>query len=200
MRQRLRVNMHNPPKGIPFEQQMRADELPNSFQMPNMSEYDDSSDPNEHLRKFKNCALLDQYSGGVKCRVFLTILTRSAQQWFNQLSPNFINSFKEFSSMFLHQFASSKKYQKTSLSLFNMHQKANEPLRGYIQRFNRRPWKYPLPMRRAEKYVNMEEAVMMKGAESLPPNKDGKDAKFVPRRPRAEDRRPEERQYTQLMC
>ncbi|KAG8375676.1 hypothetical protein BUALT_Bualt10G0125200 [Buddleja alternifolia] len=198
MRQRLRVNMHNPPKGIPFEQQMRADELPNSFQMPNMSEYDDSSDPNEHLRKFKSCALLDQYSGGVKCRVFLTILTRSAQQWFNQLSPNSINSFKEFSSMFLHQFASSKKYQKTSLSLFNMHQKANEPLRGSLAK--KPAFSFDNLLARAEKYVNMEEAVMMKGAESLPPNKDGKDAKFVPRRPRAKDRRPEERRYTQLMC
>ncbi|KAG8371213.1 hypothetical protein BUALT_Bualt13G0063900 [Buddleja alternifolia] len=53
---------------------------------------------------------------------------------------------------------------------------------------------------RVEKYVNMEEAAMMKGAESLPPNKDGKNAKFVPRRPRAKDRRPEERRYTQFMC
>ncbi|KAG8373352.1 hypothetical protein BUALT_Bualt11G0015300 [Buddleja alternifolia] len=32
---------------------------------------------------------------------------------------------------------------------------------------------------KVEKYVNMEEATMMKRAESLPPNKDGKAAKFV---------------------
>ncbi|KAG8388320.1 hypothetical protein BUALT_Bualt02G0113300 [Buddleja alternifolia] len=40
------------------------------------------------------------------------------------------------SSMFLHQFASGKKYQKTPLSIFSMHQGVKEPLRGYIQRFN----------------------------------------------------------------
>ncbi|KAG8362643.1 hypothetical protein BUALT_BualtUnG0055300 [Buddleja alternifolia] len=41
-----------------------------------------------------------------------------------------------FSSLFLHQFASSKKYQKIPLSLFSMPQGVKEPLRGYVLRFN----------------------------------------------------------------
>ncbi|KAG8374710.1 hypothetical protein BUALT_Bualt10G0024300 [Buddleja alternifolia] len=205
MRQRLGVSVYNQPKGILFGPQILPDELPNSFRTPNMSEYDGSSYPNEHLWKFENCALLNQYSDGVKCWVFLTTLTRSAQQWFNQLAPNSINSFKKFSSMFLHQFSSSKKYQNTSLSLFNMRQKANEPLQGYIQRFNtvalevapanaevlsnafaqglkdgnlfrslaKKPaFSFDNMLATVEKYVNIEEAAMMKGAESLPPNKD----------------------------
>ncbi|XP_073137439.1 uncharacterized protein [Henckelia pumila] len=59
-----------------------------------------------------------------------------AQQWFNLLQPGIIRSFNDFSSAFLHQFASNKKYLKTSLSLFNLKQSEVEPLREYVQRFN----------------------------------------------------------------
>ncbi|KAG8373594.1 hypothetical protein BUALT_Bualt11G0040600 [Buddleja alternifolia] len=38
--------------------------------------------------------------------------------------------------MFIHQFARSKKYQKTSLSLFSMHQGTTETISEYIRRFN----------------------------------------------------------------
>ncbi|KAG8367638.1 hypothetical protein BUALT_Bualt16G0093800 [Buddleja alternifolia] len=154
MRQRMGVGAPDQPRGVPFDPRILADELPNNFYAPNVSEYDGSSDPTEHLWKFKNCASLDY-------------------------------------SFFLHQFASSKKYQKTSLSLFNMRQGVTEPLRGYIQRFNAATLEVPSAnadvlssalaqvvrdgesfrslakklatsfdnlLARAEKYVNMEEA------------------------------------------
>ncbi|KAL0455195.1 UNVERIFIED_CONTAM: hypothetical protein Slati_0858700 [Sesamum latifolium] len=58
------------------------------------------------------------------------------QQWFNQLPVGAIGSFQEFRSLFLHQFASSRKLRKTELSLFAIQQKDNEPLKEYLQRFN----------------------------------------------------------------
>ncbi|KAG8387572.1 hypothetical protein BUALT_Bualt02G0035300 [Buddleja alternifolia] len=136
IRQHMGVGAPDSPRGVPFGLRILVDDLPNNFHARNVSEYDGSSDPTEHLWKFENSALLHQYSDGVKCRVFLTTLTWGPQQWFNQLAPNSTHSFKELSSLFLHQFASSKKYQKTPLSLFIMHQGVKEPLRGYIQRFN----------------------------------------------------------------
>ncbi|KAL0416874.1 UNVERIFIED_CONTAM: hypothetical protein Slati_3519300 [Sesamum latifolium] len=47
-----------------------------------------------------------------------------------------IGNFQEFCSLFLHQFASSRKLRKTELSLFAVHQKDDEPLKEYLQRFN----------------------------------------------------------------
>ncbi|KAL0446175.1 UNVERIFIED_CONTAM: hypothetical protein Slati_1745400 [Sesamum latifolium] len=47
-----------------------------------------------------------------------------------------IGSFQEFHSLFLHQFASSRKLRKTELSLFAVRQKDDEPLKEYLQRFN----------------------------------------------------------------
>ncbi|KAI3455044.1 hypothetical protein Pfo_011707 [Paulownia fortunei] len=51
------------------------------------------------------------------------------------MPPNSINSFDEFSSTFLHQFVSSRKHQKISLTLFSINQKDNEALQSYIKRF-----------------------------------------------------------------
>ncbi|KAL0434386.1 UNVERIFIED_CONTAM: hypothetical protein Slati_2772900 [Sesamum latifolium] len=61
---------------------------------------------------------------------------QAAQQWFNQLPVGAIKNFQEFRSLFLHQFAISRKLRKTELSLFAIRQKDNEPLKEYLQRFN----------------------------------------------------------------
>ncbi|XP_073049399.1 uncharacterized protein [Primulina eburnea] len=102
----------------------------------NVGEYDGHTDPEEHLGRFENAALLHQYSDGVRCRVFLGTLVRSAQQWFNTLQPNSIRYFVDFSAAFLHRFASSKKHQKNYLSLFVVKQQEAETLREFVQRFN----------------------------------------------------------------
>ncbi|KAL0411876.1 UNVERIFIED_CONTAM: hypothetical protein Slati_3777300 [Sesamum latifolium] len=47
-----------------------------------------------------------------------------------------IGNFQEFRSLFLHQFASSRKLRKTELNLFAVRQKDDEPLKEYLQRFN----------------------------------------------------------------
>ncbi|KAG8391183.1 hypothetical protein BUALT_Bualt01G0161200 [Buddleja alternifolia] len=187
IRQRMGVGAPVPPRGVPFGLRILADELPNNFRAPNVSKYNGSSDPTEHLWKFKNCALLHQYSDGVKC---------------------------------------DKKYQKTSLSLFNMRQGVTKPLRGYIQRFNtaslevasanvdvlsnafaqgvrdgesfRSLAKKPTTsfdnlVVRAKKYVNMEETTKMKGTEVSSRSTDTKGVKFPAKGTRVEDRRLDEK-------
>ncbi|KAL0394850.1 UNVERIFIED_CONTAM: hypothetical protein Slati_4451200 [Sesamum latifolium] len=85
-----------------------ADELPLNCCTPAIAEYDNIVDPMEHLSQFENAALLHRAIG----------------------------SFQEFHSLFLHQFASSRKVRKTELSLFAVRQKEDEPLKEYLQRFN----------------------------------------------------------------
>ncbi|KAL0439951.1 UNVERIFIED_CONTAM: hypothetical protein Slati_2478100 [Sesamum latifolium] len=113
-----------------------ADELPLNCRTPAIAEYDGAADPMEHLSRFENAALLHRYTDGIKCRVFVTTFAGAAQQWFNQLPVGAIGSFQEFRSLFLHQFASSRKVRKTELSLFAVRQKEDEPLKAYLQRFN----------------------------------------------------------------
>ncbi|KAL0413042.1 UNVERIFIED_CONTAM: hypothetical protein Sradi_1505900 [Sesamum radiatum] len=113
-----------------------ADELPLNCRTPAIAEYNGTTDPMEHLSRFENAALLHRYTDGIKCRVFVTTFAGAAQQWFNQLPVGVIDSFQEFRSLFLHQFASSRKVRKTELSLFAIRQGEDEPLKEYLQRFN----------------------------------------------------------------
>ncbi|KAL0453054.1 UNVERIFIED_CONTAM: hypothetical protein Slati_1283500 [Sesamum latifolium] len=123
-------------KGIPFTEVVMVDELPVNCRNPAITEYDGTTDPLEHLACFENAALLHRYTDGIKCRVLVTTFARAAQQWFNQLPVGAIGSFQEFRSLFLHQFASSRRLWNTELSLFAVRQKDNEPLKKYLQRFN----------------------------------------------------------------
>ncbi|KAL0395077.1 UNVERIFIED_CONTAM: hypothetical protein Slati_4473900 [Sesamum latifolium] len=96
-------------------------ELPTHFRASShLHAYDGTTDLTEHIRKFKNAALLlHRYTDGIKC---LTRLTNPAQQWFDQLPAGSVRSFAEFSSLFQHQFSSSQKYRKSAITLFGIKQ------------------------------------------------------------------------------
>ncbi|KAL0444176.1 UNVERIFIED_CONTAM: hypothetical protein Slati_2140300, partial [Sesamum latifolium] len=99
------------------------------------------------------------------------------------------------SSLFQHQFASNKKYQKSVISLFGVKQEDNETLRAYVQCFNatilevptthqevlvsaftqglcggpffeslakKTPVDYLDVLTRAEKYMNLEDALLVR--------------------------------------
>ncbi|KAL0439293.1 UNVERIFIED_CONTAM: hypothetical protein Slati_2412300 [Sesamum latifolium] len=65
--------------GIPFTEEVMADELPVNYWTPAIAEYDGTTDPQEHLSRFENAALLHRYTDGIKCRVFVTTFARAAQ-------------------------------------------------------------------------------------------------------------------------
>ncbi|KAL0285657.1 UNVERIFIED_CONTAM: hypothetical protein Sangu_2768300 [Sesamum angustifolium] len=116
--------------GIPFSKHIMMEELSTHFRtLSHLSAYDGITDPAEHICKFENA------TEGIKCHVFLTTLTNSAQQWFGQLLVGSIRSFAKLSSLFQHQFSSSKKYQKSVISLFRIKQEDNETLRACVPCF-----------------------------------------------------------------
>ncbi|KAL0444520.1 UNVERIFIED_CONTAM: hypothetical protein Slati_2174700 [Sesamum latifolium] len=108
-------------RAIPFSEHIMIEEFPAHFRAPShLPAYDGTTDSAGHIRKFDNAALLHMYTDSNKCCVILTTLTSSAQQWFDQLPVGSVKSFAEFSSLFQHQFASSKKYRKSTISLFGI--------------------------------------------------------------------------------
>ncbi|XP_042467528.1 uncharacterized protein LOC122050709 [Zingiber officinale] len=121
---------------VPFSSKILEEKLPKGYRPPAIGEYDGSKDPEDHLCKFRNSALLHQHSDAVKCRMFLNTLSGSAQKWFDGLPHGSITCFSDFKIAFLHHFASSRKYQKTNHCLFALKQGSAEPLRSYIKRFN----------------------------------------------------------------
>ena len=60
----------------------------------------EQGDPNRHLSRFRQVALLHKYSEGLKCRVFCMTLVDKAQQWFEQLPTGSIRNFKTLALYF----------------------------------------------------------------------------------------------------
>ncbi|KAL8512073.1 hypothetical protein ACS0TY_018509 [Phlomoides rotata] len=71
-----RVSNHRLITGRQFTTEILQDELPFNFKPLNY-EYDGTMDPYEHLMQFENLVILHRYGDGVKCRVFLTTLSKT---------------------------------------------------------------------------------------------------------------------------
>lgn len=119
----------------PFTRAVLADDLPHSFRSFTF-EYGGVTDPWEHVCRFENTSQLHLLSDGVNCCVFATTLTGAAQQWLGQLLGGSVPTFGRLCSMFLHYFASSRKHQKSTITLFSIKQQMEESLRTYLKRFN----------------------------------------------------------------
>ncbi|KAL0313768.1 UNVERIFIED_CONTAM: hypothetical protein Scaly_2902600 [Sesamum calycinum] len=124
-----------PPRRSPFSTAILAEALPAGVKVSNLSEYDGTGDPQEHLDKFY--AKIDWYdlSDAVYCKVFRTTLSKRALAWFNQLPAGTISSLEQLTQRFLHHFSMNKRVPKTAAFLFTISQRENEPLRDYMQRF-----------------------------------------------------------------
>ncbi|XP_050290121.1 uncharacterized protein LOC126728316 [Quercus robur] len=57
--------------------------------------------------------------------------------WFNRLTPNSINNFKELSAQFASHFIQGHRYKKSTVCLMSIKQWKDETLRSYIARFNK---------------------------------------------------------------
>ncbi|KAL0420616.1 UNVERIFIED_CONTAM: hypothetical protein Slati_3084500 [Sesamum latifolium] len=170
-----------------FIEFVMADELPMNCRTPAITEYNGTMDSVEHLARFENAALLYRYTDGIKCRVFVTTFARAAQQWFNQLPAGAIGSFQEFRSLFLHQFASSRKLRKTELSLCRAikGQRAFEGVFTEIQCCCFGVSKFDALLARATKYINMEDAQAAKKESRWEKRKDSKE-EIPSKKPRTE--------------
>ena len=71
------------------------------------------------------------------CKGFGSTLTGPALQWFVSLQNGTITSFADLVDAFNLQFASSRRFEKTTSYLYHVVQKLREPLRDYLSRFNK---------------------------------------------------------------
>ncbi|KAK4394529.1 hypothetical protein Sango_1607200 [Sesamum angolense] len=125
-----------PPRRSPFATHILTEAIRPGIKIPNISEYDRTKDPQDHLDQFLAKADLLDISNAAYYKIFRTTLAGKAITWFNQLPSGTIDSFEQLSQRFLHHFTINKRYPKTTSYLFIVIQREHESLRDYVQRFS----------------------------------------------------------------
>ena len=83
---------------LPFTTSVNSYPLPPKFRMLQVESYDGTKDPLDHLESFKTLMHLQGVADEIMCRTFPTMLKGPTRIWFNRLTPNSINTFKELST------------------------------------------------------------------------------------------------------
>src|SRR5205809_4557128 len=70
------------------------------------------------------------------CLTFSTTLKKAAREWYNNLAPGSIGSFRDLTHSFRNQFAAGKRRKKSPAQLLAITQKEGETLLSFVNRFN----------------------------------------------------------------
>ena len=94
------------------------------------------ADPEEHIAQYKQrmftVPISRDYREPCMCKGFGSTLTGPALQWFVSLQNGTIASFVDLVDAFNLQFASSRRFEKTTSDLYRVIQKHRESLRDYL--------------------------------------------------------------------
>ncbi|XP_015946357.1 uncharacterized protein LOC107471410 [Arachis duranensis] len=102
-----------------------------------MDLYDGTTNPKHHLSNFKSRMYLADASDATRCKAFPTTITKAAMKWFDSLPSRSVTSFDDLSRKFLMQFSIQNDKVKHAQSLLEVKQEVGEPLRDYMERFNK---------------------------------------------------------------
>ena len=102
-----------------------------------MDSYNRMTGPNEHIENIEVVLTYRSVQGEVKCKLFVTELRRGAVTWFKNLWRISIDSWSNLYDEFTTHFTASRTQPKTVASLEAIVQGKSEPLRDYIERFNK---------------------------------------------------------------
>ncbi|KAL2248305.1 UNVERIFIED_CONTAM: Transposon Ty3-G Gag-Pol polyprotein [Sesamum indicum] len=123
-------------RNSPFCNQILTETVPPNFRMPDLTKYDGTKDPLEHLAAFDMVMNLYGQPGPINAKLFVTTLTGKAQEWFVTLPPGSIESHEQLTQKFAFHFASKRKQKRSATHLFTIRQQDNEALKSFMGRFN----------------------------------------------------------------
>ncbi|GKC50586.1 reverse transcriptase domain-containing protein, partial [Tanacetum coccineum] len=102
------------PKPAPFTQRItRFKYHQRAKPLQNIRVYQGNKDPEDHLGIFSAVAEQEEWPMPVWCKMFRQTLGGAAQNWFDDLDPKSVDSFKELSQQFLEEFSQKKDMPKT---------------------------------------------------------------------------------------
>jgi hypothetical protein len=122
---------------LPFTKRVKRFCMPDKFKMPRIEKYDESEDPQAHLEAFREHIILHGTPDEIVCKAFPLTLTGVSKDWFIDLPPKSLGTFKELGRLFLTQFLATRKRKKSTTCLLTLCQGKEESLKDFMLRFNR---------------------------------------------------------------
>ncbi|XP_014492874.1 uncharacterized protein LOC106755273 [Vigna radiata var. radiata] len=131
------VKSEMPSVPVPFVQAVMDVRISDQFIPPQFNMYDDTGDPEAHVKSFTNAMAFRTGSDAIWCRAFSLSLEGEALEWFNSIPNGSIENFKGLSGMFNDQFAACRPQDTTLVDLMNLKQGKEEALRTFMDRFTK---------------------------------------------------------------
>ncbi|GJX97385.1 reverse transcriptase domain-containing protein [Tanacetum coccineum] len=120
----------------PFTPRIHYFELPKKIRMPsNVKMYDESDDPEDHLKIFQAAAKVERWAMPTWCHTFNSTLTGSARVWFDDLPPESIDIYNDLKKAFLTNYLQQKKCIKDPIEIHHIKQREGESIEDFEQRF-----------------------------------------------------------------
>nr|XP_009791402.1 PREDICTED: uncharacterized protein LOC104238670 [Nicotiana sylvestris] len=98
--------------------------IPKKFKVPNISKYDGTSDPRDHVTAFttgvKGNDLTKQEIESVLVKKFGEALTQGVLTWYSLLPENSIDSFSEIADSFIKAYLGAQKVEKMMEDIFKV--------------------------------------------------------------------------------
>nr|GEU94349.1 reverse transcriptase domain-containing protein [Tanacetum cinerariifolium] len=117
------------PRICNFESSRRT-RMPN-----NVKTYDGTGDPEDHVKIFQVIAQVKRWEMPTWCHMFNSTLIGAARVWFDELSPESVDCYKDLKAAFLAYFMQQKKHVKDLVEFHNIKQKDGETIEDFIERF-----------------------------------------------------------------
>ncbi|GJS56235.1 reverse transcriptase domain-containing protein [Tanacetum coccineum] len=101
----------------------------------NVKTYDGTGDPENHVKKFQAAAHVERWAMPTWCHMFNYTLIGNARVWFDELTPESIDGYKDLKAAFLAYFMQQKKYVKDPVEIHNIKQRDRETIKDFMERF-----------------------------------------------------------------
>ena len=88
----------------PFTTAVLECPMSSKFRLPQLKQFDELKDPQDHLNSFKMTLGLQQPPDEILCHSFPTTLKGVAREWFTKLPTSLVDNFEQLSNAFLRHF------------------------------------------------------------------------------------------------
>ncbi|XP_019160746.1 PREDICTED: uncharacterized protein LOC109157300 [Ipomoea nil] len=121
----------------PFTRDIMEEPLPANFRFPTIQAYSGTTDPREHLNRYRAAMLMTRASNAIMCRGFLLTLDGHAQDWCRSLPEGSISTFATLTRRFLSYFAGHMRKKKQFADLCFLKQRSSESLADFLSKWKK---------------------------------------------------------------